>query len=287
MKTNPLSIAVCILFFEKPDQTIDCIRSFLPSKLPIYVLNNGSSEKSTAKLERFAGKYPNICILKTSQNLGVAVGRNYLIQHSREPWLFFVDNDITIKPPNWPGLLAAHMSKHPEVKVFAPKLYNVHDGKYKKPYSIVVTGNQIEYQTDESGYRNVFSGGASMVNRQIFDEFGLYDDQMFVGLEDIEFALRSIRQGTPMKVLLIEDVLLHHNHRPTKTREDNQANRIRYDVEQHVQSEKRIYEKHGLIAPGDIEKWVQKRLSKSTPKSFRQQLRIKMKRLVKQVRQLC
>lgn len=38
------AVAVLVLFFNKLDQTKDCIRSFIPSGQMIYVLNNGSAE---------------------------------------------------------------------------------------------------------------------------------------------------------------------------------------------------------------------------------------------------
>lgn len=37
-----VNLAVCTLFYEKLDQTIECIQSFLPPGVNIYVLNNGS-----------------------------------------------------------------------------------------------------------------------------------------------------------------------------------------------------------------------------------------------------
>ena len=39
------AVAVLIIFFNKLDQTIECIESFIPSQQPIYVLNNGSDKK--------------------------------------------------------------------------------------------------------------------------------------------------------------------------------------------------------------------------------------------------
>ena len=45
--TGKTDIAIQILFHEKVEQTIECIKSFIPSGKNIYILNNGSSKEST------------------------------------------------------------------------------------------------------------------------------------------------------------------------------------------------------------------------------------------------
>ena len=93
-----IDLAVCILFYEKLDQTIECIQRFLPSGVNIYILNNGSSPVSRNSLGTFCNGYKQIKIFDSNANLGVAVGRNFLITHTTEEWLLFVDNDIIIRP---------------------------------------------------------------------------------------------------------------------------------------------------------------------------------------------
>jgi GT2 family glycosyltransferase len=65
-----------------------------------------------------------------AKNLGVAAGRNLLIRDTRERWLFFVDNDVTIATRRWSALFRAHGAAHPRAEVFRPSLFNVHDGGY-------------------------------------------------------------------------------------------------------------------------------------------------------------
>ena len=94
------SIDILIIFFNKVEQTICCINSFLASGQQIYVLNNGSDAKQESKLRnRFKG-VDRIHILNSGKNLGPAGGRNYLIKHTQSKWIFFVDNDIVIEPSN-------------------------------------------------------------------------------------------------------------------------------------------------------------------------------------------
>jgi glycosyltransferase involved in cell wall biosynthesis len=96
-----LSIAACVLFFERVEQTIECIGSLLPSGITIYILNNNSSRCARNKLGEFCYKHHQVKLFDSDENLGVGVGRNYLISHTTEDWLIFVDSDIVLKTPDW------------------------------------------------------------------------------------------------------------------------------------------------------------------------------------------
>ena len=63
---------------------------------------------------------------------------------------------------------------------------------------------------------NTFPGGASFINRKLFDRVGLYDNKMFVGFEDFEICIRSIRLGIPIKAYLVHIIELIHHHQQTK-----------------------------------------------------------------------
>ena len=69
------SLAVLILFHERPGQTIQCVESFLPSGVPIHVLDNGSSaEASEALVRRFEGE-PTVRIEHAGENIRALAGK--------------------------------------------------------------------------------------------------------------------------------------------------------------------------------------------------------------------
>ena len=124
------SLAVCILFHEKPDQTSECIDSFLASGINVYVLNNDSSASAREKVGTYCTPHKQVKIIDSEVNLGVGIGRNRLIEETTEEWLLFVDNDITMKTAEWKEVVLRHIRKRPEMEVWLPKLFNVHEGDY-------------------------------------------------------------------------------------------------------------------------------------------------------------
>jgi len=171
IKTKDL--VVCILFYEKLKQTIACIMSFLPLKVNIYVLNNGSSNRAREALGKFCKSYKQIKIFDSDTNLGIGVGRNYLVNHTIEEWLLFVDNDIRVKTRDWLKRFNKQLSLHDDVEVFIPRLYNKWARCYASNKSIKIKGNKAILNTEiPDGISNCFQGGASIVNQKLFNRLG-------------------------------------------------------------------------------------------------------------------
>jgi MoaA/NifB/PqqE/SkfB family radical SAM enzyme/GT2 family glycosyltransferase len=256
MEKDAMDLAVYILFFEKVDQTIECIQSFLPSKVPIFILNNGSTQESHKKLNTFCNQYNQINFFDSDKNVGVSRGRNFLISNTNAQWLFFVDNDIVVKTKNWIEKLNKSMSCNPNVDVFIPKLFNKHDRLYHDySWSFRIVGGHVRNDVaTDTKILNWFPGGASIVNRRVFDNLGLYDEEMFVGGEDFEFCIRAIRKRRKIVACVIDDIELIHDHRVAIEENDKNAVAIGYDDSLYGKSFQRIAEKHSVIFDG---KWQQ------------------------------
>lgn len=255
--SNRLDLAICILFYEKLDQTITCINSFLASGVKIYILNNGSSGPSRETLGSYCNRYKQITIFDSETNLGVAVGRNYLITHTTEKWLLFIDNDIFVKTKDWLSRFKQHISSNSDIEIFIPKLFNVHENRYSPHPCIKIEGNQAFLDSnDYTDLTNAFPGGASFINRELFDRLCPYDDKMFIGFEDYELCIRGILSRAPVKCRLIQDIELVHNHRKVENDVDKKAALVRYDDKVHKESEHRILEKHNVYLCVDWNRWL-------------------------------
>jgi len=259
-----LSLAVCVLFFERVEQTIECIKSFLLSNVDIYILNNGSSPLARSILGKFCERYKQVKIFDSDTNLGVGVGRNYFINNTKEEWLFFVDNDIVIKNKDWLQKVEKNVSEHPDIEVFIPELFNLHEDRYVSYHSIRVEENKAFHDLEiENDLINTFPGGASIINRKIFERLGLYDNKMFVGFEDFELCIRGILSEKPVMAYLTHDVELLHTHRYLRNDEDKKATLTRYDANFIEKSYKQITEKHNIILVSGWKNWISRQTEKT------------------------
>lgn len=258
------NLAVLILFFEKAQQTIECVKSFLPSGIKIYILNNGSSECNSNAVQQFCSAYDRVTIFRSDKNLGVSEGRNFLIEKTDEELLFFVDNDIFIKTDNWLAILEAQIMKNPEAEVYIPRIFNVWENRFL-PYSFMdIADNKMvfhymkESEWDQETRLNWFPGGASIVRRKLFERLGMYDCEMFVGFEDYELAIRGFRGQQILGVPLSRVTLFHDHAASFNNKFDKNAVAIRYKVSSHEDSIKKILLRHGVEFSNDKgwRKWV-------------------------------
>lgn len=256
-ETSTLDLAVCILFYEKIEQTIACIKSFLSTPVRIYVWNNGSSESLQQELRRFCQCYPQVIIFDSKENLGISCARNELIIRTKEKWLLFVDNDITIRTSNWLKRLSGYIQRHDDIEVFIPRLFLFPEGKYAGFNSLQIIGQKIAGKAAEDDRVNYFPGGASVINRGLFQRLGVYDGQMFSGLEDYELCIRAIVNGAPVRAMLIHDIVMIHQHLSPENEVDKKALLVRYDIKHIEKSYNRIVEKYQLAEDWEmIKQWV-------------------------------
>lgn len=253
---NFSSPVICILFYEKVIQTIECINSFLPSAVPIIVCNNGSSNKSRQIILDHIRPYSQIQFIETLSNLGVSGGRNRIIQSTTAKWLFFVDNDITVQNLNWQAKFQKHLQRLPEAEVFIPQLYNVFERTYSPHYNLKIAGDKLSFTRRAPGNElNMFPGGASLVKRTLFNRLGLYDENMFVDYEDYELCLRGVISGRPVRAYKIDDIILRHDHRRVTSQSDRAYVAIRYNQNQTQSSVQRVFKKYHLRIQDDASSW--------------------------------
>lgn len=254
-------VDILILFFNKVDQTISCINSFLPSGQQVYVLNNGSDEQQLRKLENAFQHNSQVHILNAGKNLGVSGGRNHLIQMSTASWLFSVDNDIIIQPTEWLPLFHAYIAQHPGAEVIVPKIYNVHEKAYGSRLRIGLHERKVSVETGDYEISNCFPGGASIIHRNVFEKYGLFDEDMFVGFEDYEYALRAMLSVLgPLEVHFMNAIELIHDHQYQKSDKDKRAVKIRYNEEKLQASYNRLVEKYSIDFDHDWQWWTRKQL---------------------------
>lgn len=240
-------LAIMILFHEKVEQTIECVKSFLPSGNNIYILNNGSSKESTLVLKDFCKNHNQIKIFDAGKNLGVGVGRNYLIDNTREEWMFFVDNDIYVTNNEWYDEFLVLKTSYPSIEAFIPKLFNIHESSYVTYHNVGIKDNHIVSFKSTNGLINNFPGGASIIRRPLFERMGKYDDKMFVGLEDFEFVLRGLISNDPVRAILVDSIELVHDHKKIEKKVDKNAVMVRYDEELIQNSFDRMKQKYPEI----------------------------------------
>lgn len=254
-----ITIAVAIIFFEKLNQTIECIESVRDAGCNIYVLNNNSSPESFACLKTRFSSHKQIRFIHSDENLGPAKGRNILIRSIDEEWILFLDNDITVRPDNWISILNNYIHETNDIEVLIPRLFNVHEDRFVDFHTYTLEGGAVHRTFAKDLSINWFPAGAACVNKSLFKRLGGYSEDL-TALEDCEISIRALSSGDPIRGLLLNEMTLSHDHRYSRDNRDQLAVKVRYKAEQFVKAEEYIRNTYNVAFHSGWKPWVDKQV---------------------------
>lgn len=194
-----------------------CLASLAGQSYPlvrVIVVDNGSSDGSLAWLNEH---YPDVHCLSLPENRGFSAAVNAGIEAASSPWIFLLNNDTELPVDCLEQLILA-AEKHPEFDFFSPKMLSFAE-------RTVLDGAGDGYLRGGAGYRlgtmepdgppydqpdPIFGAcaGAVLYRRSVFERIGLFDEDFFAYLEDVDLNLRMNRAG--IRGYFIPQAVVYH-----------------------------------------------------------------------------
>lgn len=183
----------------------DCLQALIEQEAgtpeyEVLVVDNGSQDGS---LELIAENFPQVQVEALSENTGFCHAVNVGIRKSKTPYVILLNNDTKAAPGFVSGLFRAIER---DLKIFSvsasmrmwddPELIDDAGDRYCAlgwAYSRGKGKPAGQYQQA----REVFSacGGAAIYRRDILDKIGLFDEEHFAYLEDLDIGWRARIHG--------------------------------------------------------------------------------------------
>ncbi len=226
--TQP-EVTVVVVSFNTRDLVLKCLESFQrfetgPSH-EIIVVDNASSDGTAQAVEK---NFPQVRIIRNMQNTGFARGANQGAAAGAGKWVLFFNPDAYLKESLLGPLLRCAESdfriaavgsrvefpdgRHqPTAGVFPGLLLDFSDlflgpvnflPRFMRPNCILNRDFPKVRQVDW------LSGSCLMVKREIFEKDGGFDEQFFLGEEDIDLGFRLKKDG--WKVMYCPDAVMVH-----------------------------------------------------------------------------
>ncbi len=184
------------------------------SELEIYIVDNGSKDGSVEFIEE---NYPSVKLVKFPHNTGFAPAVNAGIKAASGQYLALINND-TVVDKNWVSELAAVLDSHPEIGSVGCKMLAYDDHKLLDGvgdgYRRGGLPGRIGHREIDTGRFNTqryilgACGGAAVYKRSMLDDIGLFDEDYFAYLEDVDIALRA--QSAGYKCLYVPSAIIYH-----------------------------------------------------------------------------
>lgn len=167
----------------------------------VLVVDNGSSDGS---VDYLTARWPDIEVLALPENVGFAPAVNRGIEASDSEFVALVNNDVELDP-HWLGELVAALDRHLGAASAGSKLVDFHDRSVLDGAGDLAmwSGSCVRRghaQPDDGRYEKpeeIFSpcAGAAIYRRAAFDDVGLFDEDFFAYLEDVDWGFRARLRG--------------------------------------------------------------------------------------------
>ncbi len=183
----------------------------------VILVDNGSSDGSVAYVRKW---YPSVILVETGKNLGFAGGTNAGIRVARGEFIFTLNND-TITDPHLLEEIVRPMQLDPSVGMCAAKMI-FPDGRINSTgICISLSGAAWDQGIDEPDHgqydvtEEVFGpcAGAALYRSSMLDEIGLFDEDFFLYMEDVDLAFRARLSG--WTCIFVPTARVVHIHRGT------------------------------------------------------------------------
>ena len=181
----------------------------------VIIVDNGSTDSSKEFIRGNSFNFP-VRLIENTENLGFSPAVNQGIRESQYEYIFSLNNDTEIRKGSIKAL-ADLMSSDDSIFSAQAKMLQ-YDNKeliddVGDEYNLLAWTKKTGENHNSSEYtevREIFSAcaGAAMYRKSILDEIGMFDDNFFAYMEDVDLAIRSRING--YRNMLCSDAVVYH-----------------------------------------------------------------------------
>jgi GT2 family glycosyltransferase len=175
----------------KSDKIISQCISRLNKNFKILIIENSNRKIFKKKIEE---QFINTKVILVGYNSGWSNAANLGIKFSKEKFLLFLNPDIIITKQSIRILLKT-LSNNSNIGLVAPKTFNI-EGKISNQY-LICKNSSKEKRFKELKW---LAGHVMFVKRKIFNKVGLFDKNIFLDFEDVDFCYRI--RSSNLKVII-------------------------------------------------------------------------------------
>lgn len=226
--------SVVVINYNLEHDTINCVKSLVNAGLPlssIIVIDNASSEGSVDTIVQHFGE--DIQLIHLHENRGYAGGSNVGIRKALDDqaeWILLMNNDTVVDPKFFVQLEWATTKLGDTYKLFSPMILFFDKknkisflGDFIVPGTMLTSkkweGKDIPHNLPGMLPTDFVHGSGMLVHRSVFEQVGLFDPNLFMYFEEVDFCWRARLAGfkmavIPSAIMWHKDLGTTHKHSP-------------------------------------------------------------------------
>lgn len=221
-----IRISIIIITWNQLERLKRCLESIhdvvTRNDIETIIIDNGSNDKT----DSFIGThYPQILYLRNECNRGVAFARNQGIKVAKGNKIMLLDNDTIANKEAIFGM-EQYMNKNNNIGICGCMLtdengniqqsFKPFPGLFIKTKNIFGLSNDyVEVSPSEIIEPTYVIGACQMIKREVIDDIGILDENIFYGPEDADFCIRASKAGYKV-VYLPQFSIIHLWRRATR-----------------------------------------------------------------------
>ncbi len=219
MNKKNLLVSVIIVNYNGSVYLDECISSLLAQTYPaieIIFVDNGSSDGSCEYVKK---NFPSVKIIANDENLGFAKGNNIGIKAAKGELIATLNNDTKVTS-RWLEELVDAINFDANVGMCASKMLFMKNAEFINSTGICISRSGAcwdrgMFERDNGQYEStseVFGpcAGAAMYRKSMLEDIGLFDEDFYAYMEDVDLAFRGRLRG--WKCLYVPEAVVYHVH---------------------------------------------------------------------------
>jgi hypothetical protein len=213
-----MDISICMVSLNCWAVLKDCLESLRDSRpnltYEIIIVDNGSTDNTVQQIER---NFPDVRLIRNGYNAGFTKATNQAIEQSTGRYLLWLNTDTILRPGSLDQLLQ-FMERTPRAGIVGPKVLNP-DGTFQPQckrgmptplaslcYMLGLhriwpqnprLGQYLltHLPVDQTSRVDAVSGCCLLARREVWEQIGPLDEQIFAFGEDIDWCVRAKQAG--------------------------------------------------------------------------------------------
>jgi len=226
------SVSVILLNYNGEE----LLRQYLPavldldySNFEVVVVDNDSDDGS---IEFLSEHHPSVEVIENGANLGFSRGYNRGVEHTDTDYVWLLNTDVRVTPGSL-RTLVEYIESSPETGIVGPRVHyeNEPDRIHSNGYMYALSSRAKPVDADAMAPSksvphevSYVTGAALLIDRDVWEEVGGFDDANFMYGDDAYLCLRSWLCG--YRVESIPDSIVYHEE--GRTREKVPSPKIAY-----------------------------------------------------------
>ncbi|MGE0132670.1 MAG: glycosyltransferase family 2 protein [Blastocatellales bacterium] len=217
-------VYIIVLNYRMREQVVNCVRSLLQISYPNYQIVVVDNKSEDGIEEVFGREFPSVTVIQTGGNSGYTGGNNAGIRRALDngaDYVLIVNPDTVVINPRFVEEMVGYLESHPKIGIAGPRVFLRERGSIQNTVLFAPglwrnTVNWFRYRTDPKSLEfsgeevmeaEALNGVCLLIRAECLRQAGLFDENIFMYIEDAEMDYRARAKGWRVSYLPIDSVI--------------------------------------------------------------------------------